>query len=360
MQLLKKKSSTLLVLLVLFSFACVFQLGCEKENGTGPSEGGTTELLAVAGLETLTFYNVRTLNQFGNIYGVGNAANDLIGTGANLFVLNSLSNDLLEYSVHERDIHLERQIDLGLRENRNPWSGVLHEGQLKMFITNHLQNSVSVLDLNTGIIDTIWNTGVSPEGIIFSKDIVYVACSGFDYNDLSFHEGEVWAYDAETGALLDNFSVGINPQYLAVTFEGYLHVVCTGDYAENKGKVLVLNNQLPLQVLHTIPIDGYPGRIAIDDGRDIAYLAGCGWASDGDTQGTVFRYNISTYELLAPYKTGLGVSDIEYNYAISDLVFVACGDANRIDVFSADTLMGSIPLQDSPQVLSSVWLETWD
>jgi len=277
-----------------------------------------------------------------------------------------MANSLQVFEVQDGCIRLTRTIDVGLSENRNPWAMALtSEGHL--LITNLLQNSLSVLNLQTLEIEDLWDTGVQPEAVLVQGEYAYVINTGFDIAKLEFRPGSVWVYELRSGMVLDTMAVGVNPQYALFDPLGHLHVACTGDYDQITGKIWVLETlpqendwilaytSMPpqLELITMIDIDGFPGRLALSDWGAI-YAASGGWANEGDNQGIVHAYPYDTATPVTTIPVGLGATDVAV-YPETKSVFVACMDAHRLDEIRGNTLYHSYLMGVNQPLVLAVW-----
>jgi hypothetical protein len=132
--------------------------------------------------------------------------------------------------------------------------------------------------------------------------------------------------DPFTGATLATVPVGTNPQVPALSPDGTVHVLCTGDYFSSFGIVYVID---PAQhaVVDSLAIGGSPGDLAI--GADgMAYVAGGGWADSGN----VYRYDPVTRTLLNgaanPWHSARGVVGVVPR--VDGGVFAVCFSADSV------------------------------
>jgi DNA-binding beta-propeller fold protein YncE len=157
-----------------------------------------------------------------------------------------------------------------------------------LYATLLLTGTVAKIDYSTGTIVSDVPVGKSPEGIKVMGDKAYIACSGFDMNTYQYDSGRVAVYDITGDSVLKYINVGLNPQYLQLDNSGWIHVVCTGDYATTWGSVYIIDTDFDTAV-DSIYFGGTPGQISIGP-DNIGYIASAGWTESG----YVFTYNTST------------------------------------------------------------------
>jgi hypothetical protein len=109
------------------------------------------------------------------------------------------------------------------------------------------------------------NVGVGPQGILLSGNNVFVANTGFR---ASYGQATVSIIDISTDSVTHTIDVPTNAQDLARSSDGKIHILCTGDYATEFGKIVVLDMYTgPFwntpALVDTIELGGSPGDIAI-------------------------------------------------------------------------------------------------
>ncbi|RMF70021.1 MAG: T9SS C-terminal target domain-containing protein, partial [Calditrichaeota bacterium] len=207
---------------------------------------------------------------------------------------------------------------IALAEGSNPWD-MAFVGTHKVYVTNLLANTVTVVDVATGDSLNTIAVGEGPEGILVVNNTAYVANTG-GFPD--FSPSTVSVIDIRTDQVTKTVEVPMNPQDLALAPDGNIHVVCTGNFADVGGKVVVIDpfgaaDFTPL-VVDTVEIGGSPGDIVVtSDG--MAYLADFG---DG-TNGFLYAYNASTLEVAHdasnPILVGNGATSLLFDAVTNNL-----------------------------------------
>ncbi|MBU1937345.1 SMP-30/gluconolactonase/LRE family protein, partial [bacterium] len=341
----------MLRVLLLSLFILIFAIGCDNsENSSSPIQTGPTNLF-VANTTTLSVINLESGDVSNDVFGLGNSPNDMTITGDLLIVVNSLSNDLNFFHISDDGtLSPDGVADVGVAQNNNPWA-VAADAHGNLLITNYMQNSISVLSIEARTIEQTLPAGVAPEGIITADGFAYVVNSGYDFGTYTFNEGSVWKYNLDTWEIADSLQIGVNAQDIQMDPSGWLHVICTGDYAGVPGKVYIINPQT-LSVHRIIEIGGTPNHVAFAPDMT-AYLSAGGWAFAGAPAGIVLKYRYDTGELLRdsnnPIDAGNGANDI----AILDdgRIFVSCFDDNCIDELRGDTVFTSYIVGTNPSAI---------
>ncbi|MBM3324761.1 MAG: hypothetical protein FJY66_03755, partial [Calditrichaeota bacterium] len=225
-----------LTLLVAF----LFLFGCTDDNNPATSFQVGPASLFVANMTTLSVINLETATVANDIFGLGNAPNDMIVAANTLIVLNSISNDLNFFRVNrDGSLSVDGTADVGLAQNNNPWAAAM-DGSGHLLITNMMQNSISVFSLTSRTIERTVPAGIAPGPILVLGNHAYVGNTGYDFGTYSYGVGTIWKYDLETGSIVDSIEVGTNPQDVGLDPLGQLHVVCTGNYADIPGRIYVV------------------------------------------------------------------------------------------------------------------------
>ncbi len=337
--------------LLLSLLVLIFAIGCdESEDNSPPIQTGPTNLF-VANMTTLSVINLESGDVSNDVFGLGNSPNDMTIAGDLLIVVNSLSNDLNFFHIaDDGTLSPDGVVDVGVAQNNNPWA-VASDGRGNLLITNCIQNSISVLSLESRQIVRTLEAGTAPGPIAVAGDFAYVANTGYDFGTYTFLEGSVWKYDLNSWDVVDSLQVGINPQDILMDPLGWLHVVCTGDYSGVPGKVYIVNPH-SLSIHRIIETGGTPNHVAFAPDTT-AYLSAGGWAFAGAPAGIVLKYRYDTGEILHdsenPIATGNGVNDIAI---LEDgRIFVSCFDDNRIDELRGDSVYASYIVGTSPCVI---------
>ncbi len=343
----QKFSLTVLIL----ATGCLILSSCE-ESATNPNPvPRANEILFVANLNE----NVGSLSQMTigqgqiniDVIQLGLFPSDIIQFEENLYVINEGSAEMNVLGVNDNnEVEVIENINLDWLESPRPrFADVTETG--KFFISDYTNRLVTVLDINSGIIQAFLPVGQSPLDVEVVGDKVYVCNSGLTQDD-AFLPGTITVISSVTNSVEKTIEVKTNPRYMAIDLAGRLHVVCTGNYGNIEGEIVVVNTAVDT-VEQYIPIGGQPGDIAMtSDG--IAYVTGGGWANE---PGKLFRYNSATGEILNgtgnPIEVGPGASRIAINY--DDEVFVACETSERVDKVIVDERVDSIQIGNSPRAI---------
>jgi hypothetical protein len=249
-----------------------------------------------------------------NIVAVGEIPNRIHAKDSHIYIVNSTPPGVIV--VDALADTLVRSI--ALPEGSNPWDMVFVAGDTA-YITALLADAVYVYDLASGdSVDTI-PVGIAPEGILRVGDEVYVTNSGGWFNN--YLPSSISRIDVRSRRVTGNLEVPRNPQDLAIAPDGKLHVICTGNYFDRFGQVVVVDiADGALTPIDTVVVGGSPGDIAITN-------AGVGYVSDfgSQTNGWLYAYDTSNLAIINDANdailVGAGVTGIYYD-AQSDGLYV--------------------------------------
>ena len=122
-----------------------------------------------------------------------------------------------------------------LAEGSNPYDMVF-SGTQKAYISNLLANTLSIVDLQSGTVLDEIAVGIAPEGMIIVNNLAFVANSG---GYPAYSGASVSVIDIETDQVLKTLKCPANPQDLALGPDGNVYVICTGNYADQTGKLVI-------------------------------------------------------------------------------------------------------------------------
>ncbi len=232
-------------------------------------------LVIVNGLgETLDWVDIDDSTTILDFDQLGLYPNDFVVAGSTGIAINSGSNDLYIYDLETR----QRIGALFLGNNRNPYVGaLLHNDTL--YVTNFISSTISKVRVSTRTLINEFAVGDagdvdSPQGIVIRDRRAYVCLTSFD--DLFAYDNgklEVWDLNADT--LVQRLTVGINPQLARFGYDGFLYVLCTGNYSTVEGRLIKID-PVTLTVVDSLFIGGFPGGMAITK-QDVAFLTAGGW-----------------------------------------------------------------------------------
>jgi YVTN family beta-propeller protein len=279
-------------------------------------------LIVVNGLgETSDFANLTDSTIARQVATLGLAPNDFVVAGSTGVAINSSSSDLYFFALPS----MAPTGRLFLGSQRNPYNGaVLNQDTL--LITNLVSSTVTKIDVANRRVIGEYNVGKSPEGILIMGYKAYICITNFSFQTYTYGPGLVQVFDLRTNTVTASIPVEINPQDIALGYDGFLYVICTGDYVSHYGTLCRINPATN-SVVASLPVGGSPGSLAITR-SGVLFLAAGGFTGHGE----IYTVNLGNFTLLRgpanPIYTDLGVTSV---VAVSDSTVVSCN-------FSHDTI----------------------
>ena len=294
---------------------------------------------------TLSKMNLETSEITNDFLQLGDIPNQVVGFEERIYVVNSTPPEIMV--IDPQDEGVERRI--GLAEGSNPWFMAV-VGSNRAYVTNYLANTVSVVDLENGLVVKDIPVGVGPEGILVVDNLAFVANTG-GYPD--FAPSSVSVIDLATDEVTTTLPMPHNAQDLALAPDGRVHVVCSGLWEANAGKVCVIDrwagpDSTPA-VVDTVELGGWPGDIAITQG-------GRGYLPDWGDENNGFLYSYDTYtgdvyhSRDNPIRIGKGAMRVLYDDR-EDVIWVSNFGDDAVQKFSPqnDSVMATYGFGDGAQ-----------
>lgn len=222
---------------------------------------------------------------------LGNTPNRVAISEDALWVVNSGDNSIQKIDPVSGQSLANHLVEVG----SNPWDIVLHEGF--GYISGLFSGKVYKMDLNSGNVIASEYVGESPEGMVVHHDKLYVVTTG-DYMQ-NYEGSSLGIIDLASFTLIKRVELPANPQYV-IEHEGFIHVSCTGNWADVSGKIVILTEDA--DVVTTLDIGGTPGNIRFNN-ENIALVANSGGAEmysysfDGTTAQIITGISLSGSDL---------------------------------------------------------------
>ena len=237
---------------------------------------------------TLSKMNLETGDITNDLLIIGDIPSRLVTFHDKICVVNSIPPEVMVIdAVTER---IDRRIPLP--EGSNPWD-MAFTGSHQAYVSNYVANTLSIVNLETGSVEGSIGVGEGPEGILVLGNTAYVANTGGwpDYSPSTVSVVDILANNATK-----TLTVSTNPQDLALSPDGRIHVLCSGVWGGDAGQVIVVDpygdTDWTPAVVDTISLGGFPGDIVIA-------TDGTGYVTDwGDlSHGFLYSYNAFTGEV---------------------------------------------------------------
>jgi len=267
------------------------------------------ELLIVNGsAETLGRINLETNEVNANIAQLGIWPNEILISGDSAFIINSGPDEISVYDL--ADSSMVNTISIGPGFTKNPYN-MAEITPDTFLVTNWLSGSVTKFTASGEVVGEYPIDGDNPQGILSIGDTSFITTVSFVWNDTSYDNGFVAAWDNIGDSTLFPLKVGDNPNDLSLGPDGNLYVACAGKYGEDYGSIYIVDPSL-MQVVDSIIIGGDPTDIDILPNGIGFIAAGGDWFSGG--QGFVMTIDINTRAVLHgendPLVTDAGVMSV--------------------------------------------------
>ncbi len=342
---------------------------------SGTTSADSRSLLVVNGLgETLDRADLDSGTVTQNVATLGLFPNDVLVRGDRVCVINSGSDEI--QLLDRTSFSSQGAVFLG--GGRNPWSGAFLSDDT-LYITNFVTSSLSKINLATQSVIAEIPVGDavasdSPEGILIKDRRAFICLTSFDAL-FNYDDGKLEVYDLDADTLLKVVDMGINPQWLAEGYDGFLYIVATGNFADIEGWLYKFD-PVALAKVDSLFIGGTPGSIAITK-QGVAFLAAGGFGgrlndagklpiwrgqgrrpeatADALAGGIIYTVDLNAWQLLHgpanPLETGFGVLDV---VTVSDsTVATANFDSDTVtEIDSAGTILQTFPVGDGPTALA--------
>lgn len=290
---------TIVLLLALF--------GCE---GSGPNSINNT------GIPGATDY-LLVVNEFSRVFSVVdleqgsilNSAFSLEATPNHLvkrpnsdeyWILHSETAKVYRYrfrtDVFSAPIFIDEISLLYTGENPNPYFLAFSNDGSYFYTTNWLDGTLSRYSATTGIRDARLYVGENPQGIaVLADNKIAVTTTNF-LTTRQFGTGELVIVNSVVTDTLKRITVDKNPQVVKLRNDT-LYVVCTGDYANNTGKLWRFNTTTFQPISNPLSFQAYIADLAItSDSLGVwGYLPA--WALSENSSGTIQKINVSTWSV---------------------------------------------------------------
>ncbi|UCE19216.1 MAG: hypothetical protein JSV84_02390 [Gemmatimonadota bacterium] len=277
---------------------------------------------------TLSKMNVESGDIVNDMFVVGDIPSRIRIRNDKIYVVNSIPPEVMV--IDGRTESVAKRIPLP--EGSNPWD-IVFSAAGQAYVSLYVANTIAVVDLETGTVTGEIDVGEGPQGLLIVGNTAYVANTGGwpDYDPAT-----VCVIDVLSKTVTKTLAVAMNPQELAVAPDGKVHVLCSGMWGGNGGKVYVIDpygdaDWTPM-VVDSVLLGGFPGDIAITS-------EGIGYVTDwGDERnGFLYSYDTFTGEILHdathPLRVGKGAMRLLWDARSGDLYVSNFADdtVQRID-----------------------------
>jgi len=215
-----------------------------------------------SGSQTLSLVNLVSQSVNNSFSDAGLYGNQVYFVDTELWLVNSGDNNIQKIDCTTGNVLKTIQLEGSV----NPWN-VLKKDTF-LYISGMMSGKVYRINIQNDEISSI-DTGISPEGMLLFGNELFVANTGFQYPD--YLQGKIAVINLSTFTKTADINVSVNPQAMIMASDGNIHVMCTGNYASESGKIDVINPGTK-EVVQSVQIGGSPNSI-IESPDHKVYLA---------------------------------------------------------------------------------------
>ncbi|TDJ53856.1 MAG: YncE family protein [Ignavibacteria bacterium] len=177
---------------------------------------------------SLSYKNLEDGSVTNNVYSSANNGNPLGDNANSMTILGSKGYIAVDNSnkveiINLTDFKSFGFIDLGM--NGSPRE-IYVKDENTAYVTNLNLDQVAKLDLQTKTVTVRINVGSKPEGIREANGKLFVANSGFGFDNT------VSVIDMASDIVVATLQVGLNPRFVLNGVDNFIYVVCTGSFSD--------------------------------------------------------------------------------------------------------------------------------
>ncbi len=310
-----------IIIFGLIYFTLLFLSACKDSQSTQSIVPQTSRAVYVcnSGASSISVIDLISGSVTNDVVTVGTWPNQLVYHDNFLYCVNSGSNNIMIFNTENWET--TKPIELGL--GQNPMNMVIYDDQL-LYVACLQSNSVLQVNRTSKTVNKTIKAGVATTGITRAEGKIYATNTNAVFNGtmVVYGPGSVTVIDGDSGDSLTTIPVAMNPQSIGKAPDGTLHVICTGNYIDSFGKVLIIDPVNDL-VLDSVNTGGTPGGLDVSSPDGIGYLSSWGLG--------LLSYSTENYSIINgtdDYLLGKGgsglVSDEDGN------VFVSVWEENQV------------------------------
>jgi DNA-binding beta-propeller fold protein YncE len=164
------------------------------------------------------------------------------------------------------DLTTDNVISVPLPDNSGA-TGVAFWNDSIAYVGNPNLNTVSRINVFSGVAGPEIDVGVYPQAIIASTFWVFVLNGELDANFQPARTGSITVIDPQADTVRTTISLsGSNPSAAALGPNGWIYVINSGTFGQGNGSLSVIEPILLTEVEHEPGFGEFPGDIAVDDG----------------------------------------------------------------------------------------------
>lgn len=334
------KKIFLLGLSVLFLFTLF--IGCEDEPTKVEAPETATALYVLnSGGQSISVVDLETDSIYNNVATVGTWPNQLVYKDDKLYCVNSGSNNIMIFDVDDFTA-TPGVIDLGT--GHNPQNMVFVDDDIA-YVSCSISNKVLKVNVTTKTVLAQIDAGLGTTGIAEAEGKIYASNTAYDAATWGYGPGTVTVIKTADDAVATTIDVAKNPFSVGVAPDGKVHVVCTGNYWSEWGKVMIVDPATDTVVDSVITL-GSPGSIGLSEADNLAFLTVWGMGC--------LVYNTQTYAMVndtSNYFLGKGGTGVAVD--VEGDVFVSVWDDDQVIKLDKDgVVLATYDVGDCPAALA--------
>ena len=334
------KKIFLLGLSVLFLFTLF--IGCEDEPTKVEAPETATALYVLnSGGQSISVVDLETDSVYNNVATVGTWPNQLVYKDDKLYCVNSGSNNIMIFDV-DNFTATPGVIDLGT--GHNPQNMVFVNDDIA-YVSCSISNKVLKVNVTTKTVLAQIDAGIGTTGIAEVDGKIYASNTAYDAATWGYGPGTVTVINTADNAVVTTIDVAKNPFSVGVAPDGKVHVVCTGNYWSEWGKVMVVDPATDTVVDSVVTL-GSPGIIGFSPADNMALLTVWGMGCLTYNTETLTMVNDTSNYFLGKGGTGVA-ADGDGN------IFVSVWDDDQVINLDKDgVVLATYDVGDKPAALA--------
>jgi hypothetical protein len=253
-----------IVAVVLTMLLTTTLISCDNDDPTGPGARPAAETAVVVNSIDLSL-TVFPVDSPQNRRAIGIAP---AGSPVSLAARNSLAVVPLGLlsAAAVVDLSTDDVTSVPLPDNSGA-TGVAFWNDSIAYVGNPNRNTVSRINVFSGVAGPEIDVGVYPQAIIASRFWVFVLNGELDANFQPARTGSVTVIDPKADTVRATISLsGFNPSAAALGPDGRIYVINSGSFGQGDGSLSVVDPVVLTEVEHEPGFGEFPGDIAIDNG----------------------------------------------------------------------------------------------
>ncbi|MBN1968497.1 MAG: hypothetical protein JXR48_13900 [Candidatus Delongbacteria bacterium] len=190
--------------------------------------------------------------------------------------------------------------------------------------------------------------------IAVKDNYLYVNRNNYSIEDDTYGIESILKIDTYSDEIKGSIDVGVNVTSMCFDSNGRLHVLCSGNNDDIKGKIVILDvtSSYEMNIIETLNFDNQISCLR----KDLAgyyYLVETKLDSENNIQNSVLKYNSSTLEIINGSENPVMITDsrIEDLFIWGETLFVPLYDYNKIQAYKDHSLLYELETGIGPKFI---------